>query len=161
MKKEIVIAIVFGLAVGLIITVGMYRARRAMETTTANDVDITETVQPTPEESPLPRDLSSGKLRLREPQPDAFTTEKNLQISGTTVPDSLIVILLNEREVLGSSDTEGNFSIPATLDDGVNVLVIRVLPNGETPIEMTRSIVYDSGTNQTASPSASPVPKKK
>lgn len=161
MKKEIVIAIIFGLAVGLIITVGMYRARRAMETVPTEDVDITQTIQTSPEESAIPEDASSGRLRLREPLPDSFTTEKSAQVSGTTLSNSTIVVLQNEREILGSSDTEGNFSIPLTLESGVNVLVIRVLATGENPIEMTRSIVYDPGTVQTASPSASPSAKKK
>jgi len=158
MKKEVGIAIVFGLIVGLIITVGMYRARTALQTS--------------PEESPLPvvEDTSSGsavptqdvssQLRVREPADEELRTSKDIMVSGTTIPSSTVIILHNEREIPSTSDAEGNFSVPDTLDIGANVFVIRVLPATGAPIEVTRTVVYES-TQPDPTPTATAGAKKK
>lgn len=141
MRKEVIIAITFGLIVGLIITIGMYRARTALEVVPTEDTPaITQE-----DASPLPssKPQTQTGLILREPAEDALSTTQNTLVSGTTFANRAIVILLNEKEVVAMSDEQGNFSIPVSLGLGANLVKVRVLNPQANPIEVTRTIVYE------------------
>jgi hypothetical protein len=157
MKKEVGIAIVFGLIVGLIITIGMYRARTALQTPLEGTPD--PFAQDITTESPLPaNDIvpeNSSQLRVTSPLDEELRTSKDILISGITFPNSTIVILHNEHEVMSSSDVQGNFSVPDVLEAGANVFRIRVLAPDQSPIEVLRTVVFESNQPEsTASPSA-------
>lgn len=151
MKKEVFFAIVFGLVVGLIITVGMYRARRALDTVPSQSPEpfLTTSV----EETPLPTGEES-LLRIREPAPELSTQQSTISITGTTLASTPIIVLHNEKELITTSDAQGNFSLPVTLVEGANIFTIRVLPSDRAPLESVRTVVYEP--SQIATPSATP-----
>lgn len=155
MKKEVGIAIVFGLIVGLIITIGMYRARTALQTPLTGTPDPFAVEMTT--ESPLPQqDIpteNTSQLRVTSPLDEELRTSKDILISGITFPNSTVVILHNEHEVISSSDAQGNFSVPDVLEAGANVFRIRVLNASHPQIEAVRTVVYESAQAE-ASPSA-------
>ncbi|MEP7166615.1 MAG: hypothetical protein ABI758_01400 [Candidatus Woesebacteria bacterium] len=159
MKKEVGIAIVFGLIVGLIITVGMYRARTALQTPLEESPSPFTQDGSTPSATVLPENAS--ELRVTAPLDEDVRTVKDILVSGATLPNSTIVILHNEHEVLGTSDTEGNFSIPLVLETGANVLRIRVLSTSRAPMEIIRTVVFESSQPEpTPTASASGTVKK-
>ncbi len=154
MKKEVLIAISFGLIVGLIITVGMYRARTALEVTPPEDsLSVTDT-SASPEPSSTPQ--TDTGLIIREPADEALSTTSTLQVTGATFANRAIVILVNEREIVGMSDEQGNFSFPVTLAAGGNILKIRVLNPGSAATEVTRTVVYELPLGAVATDSGAP-----
>lgn len=160
MKKEVMIAVTLGLIVGLVIAVGMYRAQRAV------DEGIPEHTALLPDQlgTPLPSNLLTDKedsdtLRVVQPPDEFLSRTEEINVSGQTTPNTPIVVLHNEQEIVGSSDEQGNFSLPLTLKAGSNILHIRALHSDKDPSEVLRTVVYSSvafNEEPVSSPSASP-----
>lgn len=152
MKKEVLIAIILGLVVGLIITIGMYRARTAVQTAIPGS-----TFEPIQSSEPLasdtPEQASPEALTVLEPKDEMLATESSLRVSGTTFPSTALVVLHNDKEYVTKTDTQGNFSLTVTLDSGSNIFKIRALPQGQDPLEVIRTVVYTSTSSTSASAS--------
>lgn len=155
MKKEVLIAIALGLIVGLVITVGMYRARTAVQTaipgSTFEPVQVPSTQAPTVlDATPL------EALRILEPNDEFLATEESLRISGTTYANIALAVLHNDKEYVTKTDSQGNFSLTIKLDNGSNIFKIRALPQNQDPLEVIRTVVYMNTTSVSASSSAVP-----
>ncbi len=156
MKKEILIAIFFGLVVGLVITIGMYRARTALEVTPTETTQQIQDLQVTP--TPVATPATQAGLIVRAPAEESLSTESSIQVTGSTFPQRTIVVLANEKEVIGTSDVQGNFSLPISLSLGANIIRVRSLNPGQDPAEVVRTVIYEATAGSlSASESASPV----
>ncbi len=152
MKKEMTLAIALGLLVGLILTIGAYRARRAIDQAQHNTPELpflSQTPIPSPSNS-----SQSAQLILKEPGSDALVTEKSVHISGTTFADTIVLLLMGGKESLTTSDTIGNFSFPVTLEEDVTAYTVKVLPENGPALIHTDTIVLQ--TKSSASVSATP-----
>lgn len=165
MKKEVTIAIVLGLIVGLIVAIGMYRAQRAVNQTVQEPgILLTDQLG-----TPLPTILedesaeNSTNLKVAQPLDESWETTSGIRVSGQTTSNTPLIVFHNETEVVGLSDDQGNFSIPITLEAGSNVLVIRALHNNQDPSEVTRTLIYSTVRPEAASSSAktTPLPTQK
>lgn len=154
MKKEIVFAVIIGLVVGLIITFGVYRARRAVSDSTTINVDSA---------TPTPTPISSQKesFLLTEPVDETLTTESQTRVSGQTFPNAVIIVLTQSGETVGQADSQGNFSLNVPLLAGANLLTIRVSGDNQDTKEVTRTVVLstadlEASSSATAKPTTTP-----
>lgn len=150
MKKEILIAILLGLSLGLFITYGLYRSRNASNKQTQT---IGSSLSATPELEVL------STLVLHSPADESIVAESSLTIAGDTEPDNFIVILVNDQDYITTADTAGAFSITAELESGSNVIVVYSLDEDGNATVEERVVVYTTASltdDSTASPSASP-----
>jgi hypothetical protein len=152
MKKEMLLAIVIGLSLGLLLTYGFYRARLAM-TRPRNQANI---VNSTPQPSPV----ASTDLVLISPLDEVVQSERTTQITGTTRPDNFVVIFVNDEEQITQGDSSGNFSVEATLETGSNVIIVQAIDEdgATTTLERTVIVATVSSATPDASESASPSP---
>ncbi len=152
MTKEMVLAIVIGLTVGLLLTYGFYRARVMV-------IGPVSTPTTQSSNSPLPSPSAVGTLVLINPEDEAVLTEKTLTIAGTTLANAQVVIFVNNEESLTTADTSGNFSTERQLVSGSNVITVHSIDeNGSaTSVEKTVIVANPELLNtQDATPSASP-----
>ncbi|NCN03806.1 MAG: hypothetical protein GW942_01885 [Candidatus Pacebacteria bacterium] len=117
MKKELFLAILIGLVVGLVIVFGVYRTRTVL--TPKNDNPIL-TESPSPEAS---ADILSN-LVIHSPLNESIQNKKEVTIAGSTNNNEFVVIMVNEEEFITTADDSGNFSISATLESGSNIIEI-------------------------------------
>lgn len=137
MKKEILIAVFVGLSMGLIITFGVYRVKSSI-----NDIP----------ESNLAKESGIGTvtntptiLALHTPEDGTIQTEKELNVAGTTTPNSLIVLFVNDNDFISNSDDSGNFSFKVNLENDANIIRVHVLnENGEAAVEERLVVVSDA-----------------
>jgi hypothetical protein len=148
MKKELLLAIVIGLTFGLIITYGIYRARMTLS-------QPPRTSQSSPTPTALPED-NSANLRIVSPEDESVQSDKTITVAGATLPNSHVVIFINDDENITTADASGNFSIQGTLEAGSNVITVHVLDeNGVTTVqERTVILVSSPSESQAATPSA-------
>lgn len=151
MKKELLLAIFMGLALGLVIVFGFYRTRIML--TPKNQTTNTE-VSPTPEAS---SDLVSN-LVIHSPLDESIQESADVTIAGTTNENEFIVILVGDQDFVTTADDSGNFSISAKLEVGSNVIQVKsinedgkVLTKELTVIYTTKPLLNDGSE---ASPSA-------
>lgn len=155
MTKEMILAIVIGLTVGLLLTYGFYRAR-VMVSGPMN----TPTTQST--NTPLPSPTAVGTLVLISPEDELVLTERNLTIAGTTIANSQVVIFVNNEESLTTADSSGNFSTERQLVFGSNVITVYSVDENGNSTTLERTVIVanpDVLTSQEASASASPKPR--
>jgi hypothetical protein len=152
MKKEMLLAIVIGLSLGLLLTYGFYRARLAM-TRPRTQVNQVST-------SPVPSPTASTDLVIISPADEVVQSERTTQITGTTRPNNFVVIFVNDEEQITQGDADGNFSIEADLETGSNVIIVQAIDEdgATTTVERTVIVATLTGSTPEASASASPSP---
>ena len=117
MKKELFLAILIGLLVGLVIVFGVYRTKILF---TPKNKGTTLESSPSPEAS---ADIISN-LVIHSPLNESVQEEENITIAGSTNHNEFIVILVNEEEFITTADESGNFSISTQLETGSNIIQI-------------------------------------
>lgn len=134
MKKEIVIAILIGLSLGLFITYGVYQAKTGVSRKTKQD-------QNTLALTPAPDQEFSGELILNSPEDEIIQSETTTSVSGTTLPSSFVVVFVDNDETITTSDESGNFSVEVNLNDGVNIITTIVIDENGRSISDTKTVI--------------------
>jgi hypothetical protein len=82
-------------------------------------------------------------LELLSPADGELAVNREILVSGTTLPNTPVVIFTETDETSIDADSSGKFETTLSLDDGINTLVITAY--GEDGGELTKSvdIVYD------------------
>ncbi|HCC84849.1 MAG TPA: hypothetical protein DEP87_04160 [Candidatus Pacebacteria bacterium] len=157
MRKEIIIAVLIGLTLGLIITYGFYTAQlntRNSQGTKKNDLELTP--------DPTSEVKSETKLKLTSPDNEIVVAVATLTVSGTTSPHSFVTVSLLDETQVAIADDQGNFTFELTLNPGGNQIVVQSLNEDNEVENLNRSVIYDDEkiTVATASATAvSPTPK--
>jgi len=133
MKKEILLAIFVGLALGLIITYGAYRARKS-------DLDLAEQASTTTETETEPSPTSL--IALHSPEDETIQDQESVTVAGTTTITSFVVIFINDEEHITQSDESGNFSIEAKLEKGSNIITVYSLDEDGNSTKIERTVIY-------------------
>ena len=139
MKKEIVIAILIGLSLGLFITYGVYQAKTSISKKSDQD-------QKTLALTPAPNQEFAGELILNSPEDGLIQADKTISVSGTTLPSSFVVVFVGNDENITTSDESGNFSSEVNLKDGVNIITVIVLDESGRSISDNRTIIVSDET---------------
>ena len=147
MKKEIVIAILIGLSLGLFITYGIYQARTGISRR-SSDPNLTVT--------PAPGEEFAGELVLNSPIDETIQSENTVSVSGTTLPNSFVVIFVGNDETITTTDDSGNFSVEVSLEDNGNVITVYVIDEDGRTLSAERVVVVSEETFEEATPTAQP-----
>lgn len=137
MKKEVLIAILIGFSLGLLITYGLYRMRTAL-------LGQDQTVEVVQLQEDSEDEETSSVLALHSPLDGTVQTTTSSRIIGTTLPNTFVVLFINEDDVIINTDDTGNFSHETDLTTGTNVITAHVVsPEGETFTTQRVVIVTD------------------
>lgn len=147
MKKEVLLAIFIGLTMGLIITFGIYKAQTAV-----NQPPVTDALDVTPEPK---EEVAPTVIALHSPLQGTVQTNKDTIITGTTLPDSNIVIFINNRETITKSDKSGNFTLNTNLDNDTNIIRVYVVDEAGNSTMEERVVVVSDIFERLTSPDAS------
>lgn len=136
MKKEVGVAILIGLTFGVIITIGLYRARLST-VNRGNQNNLT--ASPSPEPSG-----ASSTLILNSPEDESIQSTKSVTVAGTTTPHAYVVVFINNQDFFTTADSTGHFSIAADLETGSNIIDAHSIDeDGKATIE-ERTVIYST-----------------
>lgn len=139
MKKEIIIAIVLG------ILVGMGVAAFIISRTIYFSANKSQSVVANPSISPPPQtDLSQIKvLDIKEPANQTIVAKNSIKVKGKAGKDDLVVIQSKEQEKIFKNKNE-EFSIDFPLALGENIILITVYPKNSqfSPQQKSVTIYY-------------------
>ena len=161
MRKEILLAIIVGILVGLGITFGLYLLRQQF-----GDTSTVDTIEQSRLSETLPNETEEiqGSLTIQQPTPDTYTLESSIRVVGRSLPQSYIVVFVGTNEFITTADSDGDFSLTVTLAPGGNrVTIVATTPDG-TQETVVRSVVYSeidlnapvATESASATPSATP-----
>lgn len=140
MKKEVLIAIIIGFALGLVITFGVWTANRAIKETApqkeqpgVKEVEVEE-ITPTPEIS----------LTITTPENNTISNQEKIEVKGKTTPLAIVVIIYQEGEKILEADKEGNFETEITLSGGANEIKVSAHDQKGNEASQILTIVYST-----------------
>lgn len=135
MKKELLLAVLIGLAVGLVIVFGVYRTKVLF--TPKNQTTNLET-SPSPEAS---ADILSN-LVVHSPLDESIQESPTVTIAGSTNNNEFVVILVNNQDFITTADDSGNFSISAELEPGSNIIQVKSINEDGKVTTKELTVIY-------------------
>ncbi|MFH2118548.1 MAG: hypothetical protein ABII10_02335 [Candidatus Paceibacterota bacterium] len=136
MKKETIIAILIGLSLGLFITYGVYQTRTSISRR-SNDPKLTMIE---------PAEDFAGELVLNSPLDESVQADDSVIVSGTTLPNSFVVIFVGNEETITNSDDSGNFSTETSLEEGSNIITVYVIDEDGRTLSVEKTIIVTDET---------------
>lgn len=138
MKKEVILAILIGLGMGLFITYGVYRVRSSISAPPTTDLEDATGASPTTTSTP-------ALIAIHSPEHGRVQSDASTTVTGTTTENAHVVLFVNNTDFISTSDATGNFSFDVDLDDGVNYLTVHVInTDGSTATDERVVIVSDA-----------------
>lgn len=154
MKKEVIIAIIIGFAIGLVITFGIYRAQQSLNLeNTSSPEPNTNIIIPTspPETAP--------DITVASPENGSLIDTSQVRITGTTTPQALLSFIGSKDATTANADKQGNFSSIITLFEGVNSIIIESYDSAGNKSTETITLIFLPETNSISStPNPSAIP---
>ncbi len=146
MIKEILLAAFIGGILGLGITGGYLTLQNKNISAKDNQkAIITEpTLIPTQPQSLLKDNQIIDNIQINSPEDNALVSTEKTSISGVTIPNSHIIIATASKSFIGQSDTNGQFSVPITLDTGLNIVKISSIDKNNTQKDIQINITYST-----------------
>lgn len=141
-RKEITVAVIISLVIGLIVVGGVLRARSA----------ITKLSTPSPSSSTKQSDTNSGTkseqgndfdLTINTPD-NQVVSDNVLTVQGETLPGTYIVILGEKGEYIIVPNEVGAFSQEVSLVKGANTIKVTVYQESGEKIEKVITAVYST-----------------
>lgn len=127
MKKEVLIAIICGIGLGLVVAFVMVRQIREMEVgkgaqikTNAGKLLLSTTSQ------------NGQNLEIREPATDAVVEQETVTIKGKAQKGSFLVFQSAAKDIVSKLDKVSEFSVKFPLLVGENIISITMYPQDKT-----------------------------
>jgi hypothetical protein len=139
MRKEVILAIVGGVVLGLLVIGGLWWTNKA---TTEESLNITPT--PVLEQPPTLIPVSSLSLEIISPEDESIIEEEKITLEGKTAPESVVVVIYPEGENIVEADKEGNFETEITLVGGANEIKITAYDEEGNQAEKNLTLVYST-----------------
>jgi len=145
MKKELTIAIFIGILLGFGLS-AFFWARNNKK------VPLLSSRNPKPTEtenipSPVPTktvEEESVTLTINQPENEIVTSEENLEIQGTTLPNATVIIIWEEAEDILVADKSGQFKTEIELIGGENTINISAYDNQGNQSAQTLTVTYST-----------------
>ena len=139
MRKEVILAIVGGVVLGLLVIGGLWWTNKA---TTEESLNITPT--PVLEQPPTLTPASSLSLEIISPEDESIIEEEKITLEGKTAPESVVVVIYPEGENIVEADKEGNFETEITLVGGANEIKITAYDEEGNQAEKNLTLIYST-----------------
>ncbi|MDO8487950.1 MAG: hypothetical protein Q7S31_01370 [bacterium] len=140
MKKEVILAITIGFALGLVITFGIWTANRSLKNLPVNPASTPLTVAATP--TPSSDQAQKVSLALTTPADEALVTTNKITVSGKTVAAAAVIILSENGQQALAADDKGEFSLEVSLVGGYNTIRVIVFDKDGNTTEQSVVVTY-------------------
>ena len=146
MRKEVLIAIIFGFTLGLLIVGGIWWSGQIAQKPSKTSVSENQ-----PEDLVEPEDLEDGQdeesavfLEISYPEEGAIIDSDEVKVAGETIPAAVVVLIYPEGETIVTADDEGKFEGTVGLSGGANEIKITAYDYQGNKEEALLTIVYST-----------------
>lgn len=142
MKKEVLIAVIAGLILGLIITFGIYTANRSLEQANQKKkAESQSTTVPTPPTTP-----TNKTLEITSHQNFDLIDQSGQTISGIAWSEAVVALMTESDNQLVQANQDGIFTFQTKLIKGFNE--ITVIASDETNTNQTQNLILTYSTHE-------------
>lgn len=135
MRREVIVAIILGVGVGLLVAFGLWRANLSFS----------------PNSSPLPQEQTQDQtetvlsdLIITSPEDSSVVAKDTVTVEGATTPGASVVILTESGEYLTQAGADGSFEVEITLAPGPNEIMVKSYDGQEREATQTIAVVYST-----------------
>src|SRR3989344_60915 len=139
MRKELIIAIIAGIIVGLTIAFGVWRANSALKKV--------KVVTKEPTSLDQKRSVSqngSSKITLATPEVQDVISQNPTKVSGITLKDALVVVSSEEEDYILKTNSSGSFEQEVELIGGINQLIVASFDESEGKSEQELTVIFST-----------------
>lgn len=153
MIKDLFLAIILGALLGFGITGAILAIRHSKPTPTLTVSTITATpstpaadssITSTPTTAPTGTQTESPNIVIDAPQNYAVVANSKINLKGSTVPDSLIVVVTPIKSYSLKSNSSGNFDLDIELETGVNIVKVSAVSPDDSQSETQLIVTYST-----------------
>lgn len=140
MKKEVLLAIIIGITLGLIIMAGVkFNSLKSIITGNEKQTTIADAVSPVPTSTITPTPESNLTISILSPENESIIETSSVELTGKTSPLSTVVIIAEEDEIILQSGAQGEFETSVDLIGGENIIEITAYDSkgGEVKTDLT------------------------
>lgn len=141
MKKEVLIAIVSGLILGLVVTLGIYTANKSLEQQRAKKAAAEQA-----ESIPSPPLTAQKTLEITSHENFDLINQSELTLSGIAWPEAVIALMAENENQLAQADDEGIFSFNFDLVKGFNEITL--IATDEAGDTQTQNLILTYSTTK-------------
>ncbi len=147
MVKELSLVIILGLIIGFLVTGGVISLTRNKNSST-NNITPTPSVaaittspsETTTNDTPTPVQT----LTITSPVNETVVDTDKQTLTGTTNPNATVVIATSNDSITATADKQGNFSVPITLDVGINGIQVVSFDQSGNHQEVDLTVTYST-----------------
>ena len=140
MRKEVILAIVGGVALGLLVIGGLWWTNK----TATEENPIVPSPTPLITQAPTLTPALSLPLEIINPENESIIEEEEITLEGKTMPGSVVVVIYPEGENIVEADKEGNFETEITLVGGANEIKITAYDEEGNQAEKNLTLIYST-----------------
>lgn len=140
MRKEVILAIVGGVVLGLLVIGGLWWTNK----TTTEENPIVPSPTPLITQAPTLTPALSLPLEIINPENESIIEEEEITLEGKTIPGSVVVVIYPEGENIVEADEEGNFETEITLVGGANEIKITAYDEEGNQAEKNLTLIYST-----------------
>lgn len=144
MIKELILAIILGALLGLGIMGGYLTANKKIIFKKSSTTEISPTPATSDEITPTPETNSNKQLTIDSPEDNSIVSVSKINITGITVPNSIIIITTSSNSFNNKSDESGKFDIPIELESGANFIKVTSIDSEDNQTEIPLIITYST-----------------
>lgn len=134
MRKEVLFAVIVGIALGATIGFGVWRA----------NIAFGPTQNPQPSPKPEVQASITQELLLTQPETGTVISESKVTLKGSTLPLAKVVILGSMDETIIEAGADGSFEEEVNLAPGPNEISIVAFDKNGQRSEQKLALVYSS-----------------
>ncbi len=142
MKKEVIIAIVIGLLIGLIFTLGISTANKALNLQKAKKL----TPQASGDSLTASNNNQQKTLTITSHENFDLINQSETALSGIAWPNAVIALMTETQTRLTQADSEGIFTFTINLIKGFNEIAL--IATDETNAAQTQNLVLTYSTSK-------------
>lgn len=138
MRKEFIIAIIFGISIGVIVAFGIWRANTALK---SDDFILLS------EDDQIQNEAVSengAQLTIIRPEENDVITSSPVTVSGITKPTTVLIISAENKDYIVKTDEDGSFEQDVDLVGGVNEILFAHQENGDTTLTKSLKLIYST-----------------
>lgn len=139
MDKDLFLALVLGALLGVGLTGGYYTYNKSKQPKIIPTP--TPIIVETPTETPSPGNIS---LTILNPEDNSLTNKSSLTISGTSSPRAFVIINTPVGTYNSKTDDQGNFSIVAELEAGINDIDVTAIDENDNQTNTSFYTAYST-----------------
>ncbi len=135
MRKEVLVAILLGCAVGAVVAFGLWRANKALQEKPQQFIQ---------NQTPKNKEPQPDSLVVASPEKDIVVSEAKVNVEGTTKSESLVTISTAKQDVVVEANAKGEFSAEIELDAGANLIKVVSVDKEGNKEEIELAVVYST-----------------